>query len=59
MAVEEQDETQDVPQAIDDDALEYATGGIKVLPTDPSTGSGSSSVNQTIYFKATISSNIT
>ncbi|MGB3672885.1 MAG: hypothetical protein WA988_00420 [Candidatus Nanopelagicales bacterium] len=59
MAVEEQDKTENVPQAIDDDALEYATGGLKTLPTDPSTRTGSDPVNQTIYFKSTISSNIT
>lgn len=44
------------PQGVDDDALEFVTGGVlKNLATNPP----SYSVNSTIYFQATISSNIT
>ena len=50
-------------QAIDDDALDAATGGITLCsnpsPCSTNTGSGSGySVNQTIYYQTSISSTV-
>lgn len=65
MANTEQDSTipADGPQAIDDDALDFVTGGKVQLCSTPSTCNVSSTpnytVNSTIYFQVNITQNVT